>query len=178
MHKKVSVQDNFLDKDYFLYLQDQVLSPLFPWTISTVHEQELSTDDFMMCHGVCKTENGFLVVQSTIYNELERLFEKMGVFICIRAKINLTQQQQTPLEHPLHIDCLQAPTEMLTSILYFNTNNGYTRFADGTITESKENRLVTFPNNMLHGGAVNTCDVPFRVAMNISWIKNKDNTDA
>ena len=38
----------------------------------------------------------------------------------------------------------------LTSILYINTNDGYTKFEDGTIVESVENRLVTFDSRMKH----------------------------
>ena len=36
-----------------------------------------------------------------------------------------------------------------TSILYMNTNNGYTIFENGDKVESVENRLVTFPNNLV-----------------------------
>ena len=39
-----------------------------------------------------------------------------------------------------------------TSIFYVNTNNGYTKFEDGTKVESVANRMVTFSTNMKHLG--------------------------
>lgn len=170
MPTNILVQDNFLDKKYFEHLQGQILNSSFPWTVSTVHEK-LSTTDYQFCHGVCHTENGNHIIVSTFYNELKHLFEKMGVFFCVGAKLNLLKQQDKPLEHPLHIDWLDAPNNLLTSILYFNTCNGYTKFESGEKINSVANRLVTFPNYLKHSGAVNTCHEPHRIVLNIGWIK-------
>ena len=46
----------------------------------------------------------------------------------------------------------------LTSILYMNTNNGYTKFETGETVQSVENRLVTFSNHVQHTGSTNNCD--------------------
>ena len=43
-----------------------------------------------------------------------------------------------------------------TSILYINTNNGYTEIEDGTKVDSVANRLVSFPSNMEHRGISQT----------------------
>ena len=40
----------------------------------------------------------------------------------------------------------------ITSILYLNTNDGYTEFEDGTKIESIENRWVSFPEDTKHRG--------------------------
>ena len=53
-----------------------------------------------------------------------------------------------------------------------NTNNGYTKFETGEKVESVANRLVTFPNNMMHTGTTCT-DEQYRCVMNIDYIKNQ-----
>ena len=170
MTNDIVVQDNFLDAEYFQHLQNQILDKSFPWTVSTIHE-ELSTTDYQLCHGVCHTTNGQHFIVSSFYDELPRLFEQMDMLCCLRVKINLLKKETKPLEHPLHLDWYNSPDNLLTSILYFNTNNGYTRFEDGTKIDSVANRLITFSNNIKHGGAVNTCDAIHRCVMNINWIK-------
>ncbi len=55
-----------------------------------------------------------------------------------------------------------------TSIFYVNTNNGYTKFEDGTIVESVANRMVIFPANIKHTGT--TCsDEKRRVVINFNY---------
>ena len=54
------------------------------------------------------------------------------------------------------------------SIFYVNSNDGYTEFEDGTRIESVENRLVTFPANMLHTGTTCT-NKPFRIVINFNY---------
>ena len=55
-----------------------------------------------------------------------------------------------------------------TSIFYVNTNNGYTKFEDGTKVESVANRLLTFPANMKHTGTSCT-DEKTRVVINCNF---------
>ena len=57
-----------------------------------------------------------------------------------------------------------------TSIFYVNTNNGYTKFEDGTKVESVANRMVTFPSNMKHTGTSCT-DERIRVVINFNYFK-------
>ena len=101
----------------------------------------------------------------------------MRHLIILKNFLNQTRHDCPPfrdkcfLEHPLHLDWYNSPDNLLTSILYYNTNNGYTRCEDGTKIDSVANRLITFSNNIKHGGAVNTCDAIHRCVMNINWIK-------
>ena len=71
----------------------------------------------------------------------------------------------------MHIDVEgeDVPDCVRTSILYMNTNDGYTLFEDGTKVESVMNRLITFPYNMKHAGTTCT-DVPFRMVINFNYI--------
>ena len=57
-----------------------------------------------------------------------------------------------------------------TSIFYMNTNNGYTKFEDGTKIESVANRLVSFPSNMKHKGTSCT-DEKTRVVINFNHFR-------
>ena len=56
-----------------------------------------------------------------------------------------------------------------TSILYMNTNNGYTEFQNGAIVESIENRMVVFPAEMKHRGTSCT-DEKIRVVINFNYL--------
>lgn len=170
--QEVSVQDNFLDVEYFQFLKGQVLDKSFPWTVSTVKDS-LGINDYQLCHGVCNTIDGNHIIVSTFYEELTPLFKSLDVLCCLRIKINLLKREEKLFEHPLHVDWANAPSNLYTSLLYFNTNNGYTRFEDGTKIQSVENRLITFPNHYKHSGTVNSCTEPHRCVMNINYFKKK-----
>ena len=88
---------------------------------------------------------------------------------------NLSNQYTNPLSRQrprlgMSPDLDEAPDNAKTSLLYINTNNGYTEFETGEKVSSVANRLVTFPNNLYHTGTTNTCDEPFRCVVNIDWI--------
>ena len=57
-----------------------------------------------------------------------------------------------------------------------NTNNGYTKFEDGTKVESVANRLVTFPASMMHTGTSCT-DKKIRIVINFNYMEYKGNTN-
>ena len=162
----VVVQDNFLDKEYFEGLQDEIIGELnhFPWRFSVITFDSVG---YQMCHPVYEHGNGC----SKIYNKLIPFFEKLDAYCLTRVKINLLKREEKIIEHGMHIDIAYAPENALTSILYINTNNGYTKFENGDKVESVENRLVTFPNSLRHAGSTNNCDAMYRCVMNIDWIK-------
>ena len=54
-----------------------------------------------------------------------------------------------------------------TAIFYFNTNNGITKFRDGSEIKAKENRLIHFPLSYQHAATTAT-EVNFRVVLNIN----------
>ena len=56
-----------------------------------------------------------------------------------------------------------------TSILYINTNNGYTELESGEIIESIANRLVTFPANTRHRTITQT-DEQTRILINFNYL--------
>ena len=168
----IVVQDNFLDEEYFKRLQSQVLEvkfPAFPWFLVAAVRGDILDANYKLCHLVYLNNQS----QSDFYNELEPLFNALDILSLLRIKLNLSKREEKIIEHGMHIDIPNAPENALTSILYMNTNNGYTKFENGEKVESVENRLVTFPNSFKHTGTTNSCDAIYRCVMNIDWIKKE-----
>ncbi len=162
----VVVQDNFLDKEYFQELKNIVFGGEFPWYKSGINQQN-TPGDYQMCHVVYADFNA----NSAFFDKLGVLLDTLKLLVLIRIKINLLKREEKIIEHGMHIDVPDAPENALTSILYMNTNNGYTKFENGEKIASVENRLVTFPNSLRHTGSTNNCDTKYRCVMNIDWIK-------
>ncbi len=174
----ITIQDNFLDKDYFRYLKSLVFSPEFTWNMSVVigpppennpfiKNDHQPNNDMQFTHVAYADHN----ILSDFYNRLGPMFRDMQLYNCMKLKINMLPRQEKIIEHGFHVDYPEAPLGNLTSIFYFNTNNGYTKFATGEKVESVENRLVTFPVHIPHTGSTNTCDAQGRCVMNINWSK-------
>ena len=84
--------------------------------------------------------------------------------IC-KVKVNMNTRTSKIVEHGFHTD---VPFKCKTSILYLNTNDGYTIFEDGTKIESVENRLVTFDSHIKHSGTSCT-NQKVRLVLNMNY---------
>ena len=79
------------------------------------------------------------------------------------------------VESQLHSDldknapCKNRISEWTTAIFYINDCNGYTKLEDGSVIESRANRLLTFPSDVRHLGATCT-DEKRRVLINFNYI--------
>jgi|TARA_B110000858_G_C17547442_1_gene356421 hypothetical protein len=165
----IIIQDDFLDKEYFKKLQDLVFGLSFPWFVSPSVRGDKPDANYQMVHVVY----GNHAILSDFYNELGPLFTDLDIFVALRIKLNLLKREEKIIEHGMHIDVPNAPDNALTSLLYMNTNNGYTKFETGEKVKSVENRLVTFQNDLMHTGSTNNCEAINRCVMNIDWIKRK-----
>ena len=58
---------------------------------------------------------------------------------------------------------------MKTSILYINTNNGYTKIKGHGKVKSVANRMVIFPSTLEHAGFA-CSDKKKRVVVNFNWM--------
>jgi hypothetical protein len=96
------------------------------------------------------------------------LLNKINPKEILRVKANLGTRTSTHIEGGMHTDSKMKHT---TAIFYLNTNNGYTKFEDGTIVESIENRLVVFNSDLLHSGFSQT-DTNIRVVLNLNYTEN------
>jgi len=108
---------------------------------------------------------------SPFTNELDSIINIIQPFSIVKVRAKLLTRTPEIVETSFHVD-LSLPEEQLrqwtTSIFYVNTNNGYTKFEDGTKVESVANRMVTFPSNMKHTGTSCT-DEKIRVVINFDY---------
>ena len=163
--KNVKIQDNFLEQNYFDKLIKEVDGPFCPYFIQD-HVNFPNDGHFQMTHTIYTDWQP----RSDLYNYFVPFFQKLDMFTLIRCKINLLPRTDKVIEHGLHIDIENSLNCCKTSVMYLNTNNGYTLFEDGTKVDSVANRLVTFNNSIKHSGATNTCDEPYRLVLNVDYI--------
>jgi len=104
------------------------------------------------------------------------LINRCHTYTLLRLKVNLTPRADILTTHGFHID-LDPPHDCaLTAVYYFNDNNGWTEFKDGTKIESKFNRLLVFPAKQEHSGSTHT-DALSRIVANINFIPHPENKE-
>jgi hypothetical protein len=170
----MKIEDNFLRKKVFDKLQTIMMGPFIDWHYQKTIDREEDVDKFMFIHlfyfnNVPTTFNG-----SSSIEILNSILEKIDTISLCRIKANLLTRTPNIIENTFHVDGEGYSEEKLkqltTSIFYVNTNNGYTKFEDGTKVESVANRLVTFPANTKHKGSTCT-DERTRVVINFNYFK-------
>ena len=170
----VTVIDNFLDPKSFEDIQETMMNREFPWYWgdSVVYTKQVPDDrqpllcdeiyDFQFTHMFFQGNK----VMSKYYNNIVPILNKLECNGVYRIKANLNPiKPRDIVEHEYHVDNYVTP---YTSIFYLNTNNGYTKFEDGTIVESVANRFVTFPNHTEHTGT-STSDSDYRLVVNFNY---------
>jgi hypothetical protein len=85
----------------------------------------------------------------------------------MRVKGNLGVKTSEHVEGGFHTDT-NANFKHNIAIFYLNTNNGYTKFEDGTVVDSVANRLVVFDSSLLHSGFSQT-DKNVRCVINLNY---------
>ena len=175
----MKIEDNFLDQQQFDVLQNMMMGFNLPWMYnSSIDYDENERDKFQFTH--CFYDSN--VPTSSDIEKLNPLLEKIKSISLYRIKANLLTKTLNIIENEFHIDIGDYDDEnkktifpeklkqWTTSIFYINTNNGYTKFEDGTKVESVANRLVTFPADMKHLGTSCT-DEKIRVVINFNYFK-------
>ena len=81
-----------------------------------------------------------------------------------RIKANSNPQTSSHFKGGYHIDY----SNITTSILYINTNNGWTQFKNGDKVNCIENRMVIFDSNLEHEG-VSSTDQKRKVVINFNY---------
>ena len=167
---KVKIIDNFLDKEAFDTLQSFLLGFDFAWHYNSfVDYQDESSDSFMFTHTFYRWNQP----HSSHYSILAPILDKLDAYCLVRIKANLLTKAVTPKINKFHVDepfKYSSGSKWTTAIFYVNTNNGYTKFKDGTKVNSIANRLVTFPMDMLHTGTYCT-DEKTRVVINFNYCR-------
>ena len=155
----MKVVDDFLSKKDLKSLQYTMLGPDFSWYynpfIDSYLKPNLAEDlgKFQFTHSLYRANRPMSDFFGEWFDML--IYPIIGEGILDRIKANLLIRTPEIIENEFHVDVKPATKPFTSAIFYVNTNNGYTKFKDGTKVESVENRLVTFPVNKKHTGT--TC---------------------
>ena len=164
MNQNIKIADNFLAKDEFDQLQSVMMSTAFPWYFSpyVVYHSELKDLNLSQFpHQIFTGRDG---VESAGYKLISPIIDNLNVKSIVRIKANLLNKTENIKEHSFHSDFKNNRT----AIYYVNTNNGYTKFANGEKIDSVENRLIDFDSNMEYTGSTCT-DQKCRIVININY---------
>ena len=169
------VIDDFLDPAACACLREALLAPGFPWEasqiLSTRAAAHLAPDENrQLVHGFLLHTPG-MRVRSPHLDLLAplqaRLSALLGPIGLVKAKANRTASRSRHIEYGLHVDTVRRGAT--TAIYYLNTNNGYTRFEDGSSIASVANRIVLFDSAMRHTGAASTDGIE-RLVLNLNLV--------
>ena len=145
------VIDNYLEKEEFIKIKDMFFSKDFPWYFnekivdySGNKTKKIDIFNFQFTHIFYNKHN----INSNLFNSILPIIYKIKPKALIRIKSNLNVASKKLIKCEEHKD-QDFPCK--GAIFYINTNNGYTFFKDKKV-ESKENRIVFFNANALHGG--------------------------
>ena len=163
----IKIEDNFLDTQVFKNIQELYFSNQIPWTYGeVVYDHELKSDVFKLdnyqfSHLLYSYEQP----SSNLFEQIVPVLNSIDLATICKVKVNMNTRTSKIVEHGFHTD---VPFKCKTSILYLNTNDGYTIFEDGTKIESVENRLVTFDSHVKHSGTSCT-NQKVRLVLNMNY---------
>jgi len=157
---KPKVIDDFLKQEDHEVIRNTMMSnDSFQWQFADGANYR-GDGHHMFCHVLYaqfEPRSQFFPMLMPIINE----FEPISI---VRIKANLTMQTPERIDHGLHTDV----DDCITSIYYVNSNDGYTRFEDGTKVDSIANRMVVFDSNTKHAGCTPT-DTLRRCVINFNY---------
>tara|TARA_R100000008_G_C3572653_1_gene163194 strand:- start:1046 stop:1528 length:483 start_codon:yes stop_codon:yes gene_type:complete len=157
----MEVIDNFLPDYNFNLLQSALMGGNFRW----YYNKEIVGDndgfnEFQFINFLYRDEKN----KSSFFHLLDLCISKLNIKKLHRVKVNLRPKTFFKIKSGWHIDY----PDMTTSILYINTNNGFTKFKNGKKVKSVANRLVTFDSNLRHCGYSCT-NKQVRVVVNFNY---------
>ena len=168
---RIVIKENFVPQDFFTKMQSLMLGEEFPWYFSEPIDMDQlkpdllcdPLDNFQLCHTFYANDKPV----SSFYPVFIKPFVKaLGMRHLIRIKLNLNLRTQNIIKQGFHVD--NNYHDSFTSILYVNTNDGYTEFENGKKVESVENRLVTFDTPLRHTGTSCT-NQKYRLTLNLNY---------
>ena len=164
--------DNFLDEETFIRLQGALLSRNLAWYFAPFTDgKEEGSSQFYFGHNIYINHTWV----SGLSNDLSPLIQKIKPMAIHMIRANLMTRTEKSIESQFHSDMEKnAPTkdkvdQWTTAIYYINDCNGYTKLEDGSVIESRANRLLTFPSDIRHLGSTCT-DEKRRVLINLNYI--------
>ena len=182
----MDIIDDFLPVGQFAELRSNVCSLHFDWHFSPVvtFDDEEGPSPGLLTHIVYENNipfdplyhKHFVPILEQLNPEFKPYFPDSAVVIIWRIRANLNYRLLEPYKYLFHSDISlddRVAADWTTSILYMNTNNGYTELETGEKVDCVENRLVTFPANVKHRGVTQT-DEQTRIVINFNYLKMTD----
>ena len=167
----MKIEDDFLKQEDFDKIQKLMDEPSpFPWFYADRIVFEDDVDKFQFIHAFYDNH----MPMSPFSNELDSIINIIQPFSIVKIRAKLLTRTPEIVESTFHVDIPLSEENLkqwTTSIFYINTNNGYTKFEDGTIVESVANRMLSFPANMKHCGTSCT-DERRRIVINFNYFEN------
>ena len=99
--------------------------------------------------------------------DIKNKYKNLPKDIILNENLNLINQK---MNKEIENNKKQSSYDGKTAIYYVNTNNGYTKFEDGTVVNSVENRCVVFDSSLRHTGTTCT-DQKTRVVINFCYVE-------
>ena len=159
------IKNNFLPKENLETLHDLVFGVNFPWFFQSnvTCNDDKQEENYYFVHTIYNDNQ----VNSAFFNTFnENLLNKLKINSLIRVKINFYHKTKTLIKHDFHTD-FDFPHK--TALFYFNNNDGFTEFKNGTKIDSYENRLLTFDGLQQHRSTTCT-NAKGRFNININYI--------
>ena len=165
----MKIYKNFLPEKEFKIIKDMFYDKDFPWYYSPIliESSKNKKYDFQFVHLFYDRSN----VNSNFFKNFEFFLKFIKAFSLLRLKANLLPQTSKNIEGGMHTD-YSNKNFITTGILYINNNNGYTRFENGKIIKSEENKYVEFNSNIKHTGSTCT-DQHTRIVLNVNYVKEE-----
>ena len=161
----VQVIDNFLPSYEFKKIQNILTGEEIPWRYNS---QVVSTnfDNYQYVHTFFDQRYPWNGISSTYNPIFSFCLQSLQVEKLYRIKSNSNPKTFFRRNLGYHVDV----PNVTTSVFYVNTNNGGTKFKNGTFVRSVENRMVIFDSNQEHAGVTCT-DKNVRVVVNFNYEK-------
>ena len=161
---KVQVIDNFLSPHNFKYIEKLLMGANLPWycNIPDRHNRYHFTHVFYDTRPPWNGPNDY-------FDSVRDIFlPKLGVTRLARVKANLQVRTNFHRKSPdgYHTDF----PDVITSIFYVNTNNGWTHIKGHGKVKSVANRMVLFDSNLEHTGYTCT-NKNTRVVINFNFLR-------
>lgn len=154
----IEIKKNFLSNEA-LKPFNQLLENNFGWFFRKDTDTGVDDGPYFI-HTFFKDGN----INSDYFELLEPVLFRLKLKKLIHVRANLYLKKTKKIKSGYHIDF----SNMKTTIVYLNTNNGYTEFENKTKVKSIENSAVTFDSNIKHRAVYQT-DKEYRLLLNLNY---------
>ena len=142
----MNIYKNFLPKDIFKILKDNMMGEYFPWFFQ--NEVLVGDNKHFQFTYIFLNKKGMNCSPETM-NIINPILKKIKYKKLNKVKANLLTRTNKITEQGMHIDQPQGTT----GIFYINNCNGYTKFKTGEKIKSEENKYVEFNSTVEHTGS-------------------------